>query len=155
MTRQIFILIFSLFVFRHIYCQRTKINLDVTVFKKSIAKSAWSLEDTTKKTAEELFVMSFKQNILSIAYVDWIEGIYDSNTKYKLAFKDSIMEITPIAWKTTKSSSKKKDKKLPFIIYCYLQSSNKLVVLFKDKKTELSNKLLNDKEWVELIKFEK
>jgi hypothetical protein len=155
MTRQIFILLFSLLVFGHIYSQRIKINLDANVFRKSIANTAWSLEDKTKKQAEEIFLMSFKQNILSIAYVDWIEGMYGSDTKYKLAFKDSIMEITPISWKSTKGSSKKKEKNPPFVIYCYLRSFDKLVVLFKDKKIELSPKLLEDKEWVELVKFEK
>lgn len=154
MARQIFTLIFSLFIFGHIYSQKTKINFDANTFKKSIANSAWLLEDTTKKTTEEIFVMSFKKNILSITYVNWIEGMYGSTTNYKLAFKDSIMEITPIAWKTTKGSNKTKDKKLPFIIYCYLQSSGKLVVLFKDKKAESSSKLLDDNKWIELAKFE-
>ena len=155
MTRQILILLFSLLIFGHIYSQSTKINLDANVFRKSIANSAWSLEDKTKKKAEEIFLMSFKQNVLSIAYVDWIEGMYGSNTKYKLAFKDSIMEIIPISWILTKGSTKKKDKKPPFVIYCYLRSIDKLVVLFKDKKNELAQKLLEDKEWFELVKFEK
>ncbi|MEO6305893.1 MAG: hypothetical protein ABIP51_22290 [Bacteroidia bacterium] len=138
-----------------LHSQRTKINLDKTVFIKSIANSAWSLEDKTKKKDEEMFIMSFKDNILSIAYVDWIEGIYGSNTKYKLLFKDSIMEITPTSWKTTKGSSKKKDKKPPFVIYCYLQSTEKIVVLFKDERSEHFTKLLGDNEWLELTKFEK
>ncbi len=155
MTRQFFILLFGLLVFEHIYSQSTKIKLDENVFRKSIANSAWSLEDKTKKKAEEMFLMSFKQNILSITYIDWIEGMYGSNTKYKLEFQDNIMEITPISWKSIKGSTKKKEMKLPFVIYCYLRSIDKLVILFTDKKNELFPKLLEEKEWFELVKFEK
>jgi len=155
MKRQIFILTFSLLVSGYLFSQKTRLNLDKNVFLKKISNNGWTILDSSKIKAEEMFVLNFKGTDISITYINWIEGMFGAYSKYKLVFKDNIVEISPIDWKIAKGSGKREDLASPLFIYCYLQTNDKIFALFKNEKIEISPKLLDDKEWFDLVKINK
>ena len=85
-----FLSISFVFVAWNTFCQNT-FEKD---FKQDIIEKTWSAEDTTQKADyEQMFVLIFQDSI-TIAYVNWLEGMSANQCSYTKKDKQSCFELT-------------------------------------------------------------
>jgi hypothetical protein len=130
--------------------QSERIKLDFKIFESKIKNQAWSLEDSNKKDSSEMFVMNFLNDTISLAYVDWMEGLTGIYGKYSAKFQNNFVELKPKKWFSSIGPIDNYKRPKPFYIYCYLKNDSTLLVLFAKQKIEMGEKLIVSGDWYEL-----
>jgi hypothetical protein len=135
-----------------VFGQHDRQKLDEKIFKKSVEQNAWSCDDTSKVKKGEIFLIHFPDNTINITYLNFAEGFYSATAKYTSIFENNFFELIPKKWKNKDKSNKKIE---PLYIYGYLKNKYHLFITFKDAKTDMTNQLLNEKDWFDMTLYKK
>src|SRR5690606_26997152 len=77
------------------YGQADRLTLNQRIFDNQVNNKLWTVDDSTKQDPNEMFVVGFVNDTISLGYIDWIKGLNGVYGKYSGTFKNNIVEIKP------------------------------------------------------------
>ena len=109
-------------------------------FNRDIIDKAWSAEDTTQKADYEMMFVSISQDSITLAYINWIEGMSANQCSYSKKDKKTCFELAIGNCVDSVDIS---------FVYGYLSENKRILnILFEENKLKNIENIREDKDWL-------